>query len=365
VTTTERAPSDRPRESRVEIIDVDVHNATKSRADVRRYLPAAFHAEYDRFYSDYRGVRVGAAARPSVYRMDTFPETGRPGSDLDLLCEQLLDRYGITKAIVHPVAEVLSFVQYGTFGLALAAALNEWMLDKWLRPDHRIFGAISVPVEDGSMAAAEIERMAAAPEYVKVMIPASTREPLGHSKYWPIYEAAEAHGLPIAAHVGGFSGADTAPTYFVESHANLVMSYPAQAASLVYSGVFTRFPRLKLIFEEGGLAWLAPLMWRLDRAWEDMRDDLPQLDERPSDVLRRHSYLTTQPIDEPDDPKQLRQLLRQLDLDDKILFASDYPHWDFDDPNRVLQASLIGAELRERILATNAKRIFDFERRGA
>jgi predicted TIM-barrel fold metal-dependent hydrolase len=299
--------------------------------------------------------------------MDSFPVEGRPGSDLDVLCEHLLDRYDIRRAIVHPVAEVLGFVQYGDYGLALAAALNEWLVDAWLKQDDRIFGAISVPVEDGALAAAEIERMAAEPRFVKVMIPISTRESLGPSKYWPIYEAASAHDLPLAAHVGGLGragddGATGSPAYFVETKANTTMAFYAQASSLVYSGVFTRFPELKIVLEEGGLAWLAPLMWRLDRAWEDMREELPQLDERPSEILRRHCWLTTQPIDEPENPKHLVDLLDQLDLDEKLLFASDYPHWDFDDPDRVLPASLIGAERRELILSANAESIFDFGR---
>jgi predicted TIM-barrel fold metal-dependent hydrolase len=42
------------------------------------------------------------------------------------------------------------------------------------------------------------------------------------------------------------------------------------------------------------------------------------------------------------------------------VFSSDYPHWDFDDPDRVLPASLIGAERRAKILHENAERLFNF-----
>jgi predicted TIM-barrel fold metal-dependent hydrolase len=190
-----------------------------------------------------------------------------------------------------------------------------------------------------------------------------TREPLGHPKYWPIYEAAVAHGLPIAAHVGGFSGTHLAtgwPAYFVEQHSGYTQPYHAQIVSLVYSGVFDRFPDLQFCFEEGGMAWVPPVMWRLDRAWESMRTEEPRLQRRPSEIIREHVAFTTQPMDEPEKPEFLLQLLEQLDMDDRIMFSTDYPHWDFDDPRRVLPASLIGRERREKIMSANAERYFPF-----
>jgi predicted TIM-barrel fold metal-dependent hydrolase len=346
------------------VIDCDVHNATRSKAALKPYLASRWHDAHDHGHPYFRGLKVGAPARPSVYRIDAFPDEGPAGSDLALLGEQLLDRYGIRRAIVHPIAEILQFPQEGELGLALASALNDWMVAEWLHADDRIYGAISVPVEDGNLAAEEIDRASADPRFVKVTIPAMTRDPLGHSKYWPIYEVAVAHGLPIAAHVGGFSGTEggSGPgSFFMEQHSNLVQTYNAQAVSLIASGVFSRFPGLKVILEEGGLAWLPPLLWRLDRTWEEMREDVPHLEERPSEIARRHFWLTTQPLDEPGKPEHLAQLLEMLDMNDRLLFATDYPHWDFDDPNRVLPASVVGASVRKQILSTNAEALFRFE----
>ena len=50
-------------------------------------------------------------------------------------------------------------------------------------------------------------------------------------------------------------------------------AFHALVISLIYEGVFERFPTLKIVLIEGGFAWLAPLMWRMDRAWEAMRDE--------------------------------------------------------------------------------------------
>jgi predicted TIM-barrel fold metal-dependent hydrolase len=186
---------------------------------------------------------------------------------------------------------------------------------------------------------------------------------MGHTKYWPIYEAASARGLPVAAHVGGFSGTHSAtgwPTYWVEQHSSYPQVYAAQVLSLVYSGVFDRFPDLRIVMEEGGIAWVPSLMWRLDHSWGTMRRYLPHLTEPPSDVIRRHFAFTTQPLDEPERRGQLLEILTQLGMDDRVMFASDYPHWDFDDPRRVLTESAIGAERRRQVLSSNANRFFAF-----
>ncbi len=344
------------------IIDCDVHNMMPSKdAVLERYLPKRARQLLEAGTGPvpgHAGLTVGAPARPSVFRLDTVPQSGPPGSDVDMMREQLLDRYGIRLAIVHPILDTLGFIQHGELGAALAEATNEWMAEDWLSADERIVGAITVPVEDGNLAAREIERVSADRRFVKVLLTALTREPLGHSKYWPIYEAAVAHRLPVAAHVGGFSGVQTASgwgTFFVEQHTNYVMGYVAQLTSLVYSGVFERFPDLQIVLEEAGIAWLPSLMWRLDRTWETMRDRLPQLERPPSEVVREHFWFATQPLDEPEEPRYMLQTLEASGLSDRVVFSSDYPHHDFDDPERVLLASHIGAELREKIMSTNAQ----------
>ena len=74
----------------------------------------------------------------------------------------------------------------------------------------------------------------------------------------------------------------------------------------------------------------------MDAAWSAMRDDVPHLDRRPSELFREHFWFTTQPIEEPDDPEQLVQALEFTGMTDRIMFASDYPHWDFDSPAMTL-----------------------------
>lgn len=353
--------------SGIGLIDCDVHNAFGSSETLKRYLPHRWHVYYESMGVGTRsGLSVGAP--PPTIRMDARPAPGgRPGSDIELFRQQLLDRYGVSKAIVHPILETLSFVQYGDFGLALARATNEWMATEWLDREPRLYGAITVPVEDGERAAREIHRVARDTRFVKVLLTIATREPLGHPKYWPIYEAAVQHGLPVAAHVGGWSGTGNSASwsaFHAEQRANWVLPFPTQVVSLIYSGVFDRFPDLQIVFEEGGLGWVAPLLWRLDRTWEELRDVAPHIAEQPSTIVGRHFWFTTQPLDTPEEPHHLAWMLEQIGMDERILFATDYPHWDNDDPERVLPASVVGRERRRKILSTNALAAFPFPAAG-
>ena len=87
---------------------------------------------------------------------------------------------------------------------------------------------------------------------------------------------------------------------------------------------------------EAGFAWLPPLAWRLDRTWTRLRSR-----DAASDAGRRRSicadnvWLTTQPMEEPEPRAHLRDTIEWIGWD-RLLFATDYPHWDFDDPAHAL-----------------------------
>jgi hypothetical protein len=72
--------------------------------------------------------------------------------------------------------------------------------------------------------------------------------------------------------------------------------------------------------------------------------------------VRQHFWFTTQPIDEPDEAKQLRSLIEWVGVD-RLLFSSDYPHWDFDDPRFAFKTPLTESE-RTQIFSANARALY-------
>jgi predicted TIM-barrel fold metal-dependent hydrolase len=107
---------------------------------------------------------------------------------------------------------------------------------------------------------------------------------------------------------------------------------------------------------EGGFGWIPCVLWRLDKDWKGMRHEVPWVVRRPSEYIRERFHFTTQPIEEPDDPAHLQQIVDMIGVDTFFLFATDYPHWDFDSPDRALQP--LRKELRSKILFENAKALY-------
>lgn len=86
--------------------------------------------------------------------------------------------------------------------------------------------------------------------------------------------------------------------------------------------------------------------------------EVPHLKRKPSEYVREHFWFTTQPIDEPDEARHLRSLIEWVGID-RLLFSSDYPHWDFDDPRFAFKTPLTEAE-RKKIFSTNARAVYKF-----
>jgi predicted TIM-barrel fold metal-dependent hydrolase len=345
----------------VKLVDTDIHPAPLPRHIAQR-LDEPSRSRYERY-----GVRVAnppqmyPRVRNTGYRVDAWPEGGFPGSDLGLMQRQILDEHKVDYGILIPLHGHTFGAEAPEFAAALCRAVNEWVREEMLDPEPRLRSSINVALETPELAVAEIERYAGDPRFVQVLLPTGAEYPLGNRKYWPIYAAAAEAGLPLVAHTGGLEQHRGTgwPSFYLEAHvlyANAMMALPV---SLISEGVFQRFGELQVVLVEAGVSWAGPLMWSMDAAWSALRDDVPHLERKPSEEFREHFWFTTQPIEEPDDPQQLVEALEFTGMTDRIMFASDYPHWDFDSPAMTLPRA-VPKELRAKIMAANACRLYGF-----
>ncbi len=344
-------------------IDADVHNAIARPQDMLPYLPRVWHEQWLSVGPGYSG---GWHSPVGVMRKDAVPPNGgTPGSDPQHMLKHHLDRYEIDYAILTGSGILgVSLNPDPDYGNVVASAYNDWLVETWLKASPKYKGSILVNHSDPqAAAAAEIDRMAANKNMVQVIMCSGSRMLYGQRYYHPIFEAAERNGLPVAVHPGtegrGIAGAPTPsgyPTRYMEWHNILPTNYMAHVNSLVCEGVFEKFPGLKFVAIEGGIAWLPHLMWRMDKNFKALRDTAPWLKKLPSDYIRNHIYVTTQPIEESDNPEHLNQIFDMIGADHAIMFSSDYPHWDFDNPEMALRP--INRELRQKILCDNAMELY-------
>ena len=311
---------------------------------------------------------AGAAARPtrvSVVASELVLSPGLehdgahpPGSTAAEVVRDVLDPFDVQAGVLNgDDAIYVSLVSSPYRAAEFARAHNEWIRERWLDADPRLRGGIVCPAQDPLAAAAEIRRVAEDPRFAHVALVGGSERPYGEPRYLPIFEAAAECGLPVAIHSGGEGmglaappGGAGMPTFYIEWHTlGSAGSIMAHLVSLICHGVFERLPSLKVLLLEGGLAWLPGILWRLDTNWRALRADTPWLERKPSEVAREHVRFTTQPLEHTDGHDALLfEMLEAAGAPDILCFASDYPHWDGDDPAYMLKR--LPEAWRERVM---------------
>ena len=346
------------------IIDCDVHQRLGSAADLFPYLSSARRRDIEAF-----GLRLPSVGHLNGgdrgYRHDSWPEDGSMvGSELELMQEQLLDAYPIEYAIllgqeIRPIGTLPDL----DYAADLAHAYNEWMIEHWLERDDRLKGVLIVPTQSTERSVQEVEHYIEREDIVGVLVANGSQRPYGNRFYDPIFDICVAHSLPLVIHTGsegtGINGTPTPaghPSYYVEHRQARPMGYMAHLASMVFEGLFERYPDLKVVFVEGGYTWLPTYLWRLDADWKGLRHQTPWVRRAPSEYILEHCYFTSQPMELPSPQNKLMTIFEWAEAQNTLMFASDYPHWDFDSPE--LSLPRMPPEMARNVFSETARSVF-------
>jgi len=334
-------------------IDCDIHPGVPNLKALLPYMEPFWQESFVARGLDGFDMMSYPLNAPITCRPDWRVKGERPGG-LDAMRRDVLDHFGIGLAICNPLTGGQVSVSE-TMGAAICGAVNDWITEHWLNKEPRLRASIVIPAQSPLMAAEEIDKRASDKRFVQILMPAACEMMLGRSYYWPIYEAAVKHDLPIGLHAGSmYRYAPTStgwPSHYLHDYVANSQLFEDQLLSLVSNGVFNKFPTLRVVLIESGVTWLPGFLWRAIKTWRGVRAEVPWVTRSPAEIIRDNVRLTVQPIDVPDEPRVLERIIEQIDCDRMLLFASDYPHWQFEGDN-ILPGG-ISSDLQQRIRIDN------------
>jgi predicted TIM-barrel fold metal-dependent hydrolase len=276
---------------------------------------------------------------------------------------------GIFASVSFPTLPGFAGRKFGTFedkdlALVCVRAWNDYILDEWCPAAPEMYVPMTIaPVWDARLAAEEtarcIEKGSKALCWVED--PANIGYPGYHTDYWDgLFALCQEAGIPVCMHIGG-----ALPVVTLEGKIPMVeiaaaFAHAARAATnLMVSPIPRKFPRIKLVWSEGGIGWITAAIERADRQWERHQywTHVPYADVLPSEVARRNMWFCM--IEEP-----VGLTYRHDFAVDHIICESDYPHSDTTFPNtqNVLKGLFEGVPADEVEMMThrNAEELFRF-----
>jgi predicted TIM-barrel fold metal-dependent hydrolase len=245
----------------------------------------------------------------------------------------------------------------------LSRAYNRWMVDNLLSVDSRIKTLAVLPFNSPEEAEREVEEMAGKKGVIGFCVPSTRHAPVHHNKYMKLYRMIEETGMPLSFHAGYHWDDPSLKTVnrFLGMHA-LGFAWPniVHTTNWVLNGMPIRFPKLKVIWIESGLAWVPFVMQRLDDQFLMRPSEAPHLKRLPSEYMRDHCWYTTQPM-ESHNLKALECTLDMIKAETQLLYASDWPHFDFDLPSEITDLKFLSEQAKRNILGLNAAKIFNLD----
>ena len=354
------------------IVDVDSHHyETEAFKEIAEFIEDPVLRHEAKFQGTSRG---GISSETGSYqeiagRITRYPERKNekvpptPHRDI-VLMERWMDQLGVDMAVMFPTPMLnLSNCPRHEVEVGLARGYNRWLCDTILDKEPRIKSMLYLPFHDpeacyqdhrGVRRAQRRRRLHGDGDALHPQLP----EPLHED----VRGAAGAE-LPLGFHAA-FTWADQSlqlTNRFIAVHGlGFTWCNMLHMTNWLVNGMPERFPKLKTIWIESGLAWVPFLMQRLDNEFMMRTSDAPLLKRKPSDYMREMFY-TSQPMEMVDNRKALEVTFEMINAPTQLLYSSDYPHWDMDLPATIYDLPFIDMQAKQNILGGNAQKLFNLE----
>ena len=166
----------------------------------------------------------------------------------------------------------------------------------------------------------------------------------------PLWAAAQELDVPVSTHGGTTAtlGLDGIGGNFTVGH---LLEHPfaqfRQFGAMMFEGVFERFPRLRYGCLECGIGWLPWFLDRMDEELERKGQYSPQCKRKPSEYMQ-DMYYTSQPL-ERSNMKLTQATFEAMHAETQLLYASDWPHWDFDAPGSITKLPFLKEDAKRNM----------------
>jgi predicted TIM-barrel fold metal-dependent hydrolase len=360
-------------ENVVRIIDIDGH--IREADDLwEKYLEPPFRARAPKVEKVLNGQLLFRLEGDRHHRRPDetpfrFKEDGSPANENRHLATdprdrlKAMDRDRIERGLLFPSAGLyLPSVHEDGYAAALCRAYNNWLYDYCAVDRKRLMGVGVIPVQDINLAIAEAHRTVKELGFKGVFVrpnPIKGRN-IDDPYYDPLYRTIQELGVPLMVHEGSgaflpTAGADRFAGQWFFTH---TISHPFEqmlaSLGLICQGTLERNPELQVVFLEAGAGWLPYWLWRMDEHHEILPFQVPWLKMRPSEYFRRQCFVSFEA-----DETGLRAVIESIGAD-RVVFASDYPHWDATFPGvteMILNRTDLTADTKRKIMGENAARL--------
>ena len=358
------------------LISADSHVAI-THAQVRTHLASAFHADYDAAVAAFtqrmaRGTAAVNQAGMKLKRSDSDAHIGanavfrRPGygNPSERLTDMDLD--GVEVEVLYSEVSAFRYIPDLKTGAGEATRAFNDALDEFASANpERLCVSYQIPIHDIDFAVSEVQRTAerGGKSLQLPVFPSEFGLPDYYDeRYDRLFSAIEETGLPVCCHIGlntsldDLSRRDPTPQKGV-----MVAMTPLTTGEAfgmwILTGVLARHTRLKLVFVEPGLAWVAWWLHAVDDMVLRQGYEFPGLRELPSLYFHDNVHLTF--VEEDFSLELLRDRIGVRN----IMWSSDYPHpvTSWPQSRQVVEKQLrsIPSEERELIVSGNAQRVWN------
>lgn len=296
-----------------------------------------------------------------IQRYGLRPEDQGPEVTPDVgATKRAMDMMGIDYSILFPTILLnIGILPEVELQSALHWAYARWITERVLPREPRLRTMVALPFNDPHTCLRMVREFGERPGVVGFVVGSTFHRPAHHRDYIPLYAEIEQRGLPIGFH-STYNWQDRLTEQFnkfLSAHGiGRTLYNIVHLTNIVINGIPERFPGLRFIWIESGVAWIPFLMQRLDNEYMMRSSEAPLLKRRPSEYMREF-YYTQQPL-ESNDLDLLEATLKAFNAETQLLYASDWPHWDFDLPSGVYDLPFLTETAKRRILGGNAAELF-------